>query len=101
MKQISKDDEQGIFDYMARNQVYNVDAAYSAMFYQRDVDAAREAATKNTAEHMANNRNTYAAPPKGGTPSTKAPDMSKMSQEERDAATLDALKSLEMFKGPY
>lgn len=91
-KSLSPDDELKILGYIRDGKTSDVETAYKALFYERDVKSQMERASTQTAEHFAEARSQYAAPPKGSAPKGGKPDVRDMSKEERENRILDAIK---------
>lgn len=95
--EVSKDDELAVLTVIATNpNIQDVKAAYLDAFAQREIARARDGAAETTAANINRARGTYAPAPKGKTSAPAKPDVSKMSESERDAYAIDRI-SKELF----
>lgn len=94
---ISGGDEQEILTHIIAGRALNPRDAYSMLFRERDIEAARRDSTANTADHMRKSQGAYDEPPKGSqTPVKKS--AGEMSQAEADDALMADIEKMDMFK---
>jgi hypothetical protein len=87
--EVSKDDEIRALTEVKMGRAGSVEQAYRNIFWDREISKARENASTATARHMAETRNLYQPPPKGGAPSKSSPKT--MTAAEREAHAIRAL----------
>lgn len=93
---ISRDDESQVLSLISTSpSIRDVEAAYRKLFWKRDAEMIRKQTTTETAQHMADNKNSYRALPKGRQGSSSKKDPNKMTKEEREGHILAEITNMD------
>ena len=88
---LDKDMEVKLLQHMHTNSLHDTEAAYWKLFGRDAVHAARGDATRETAEHIARNSDSYDAPKGGSVQKGPKVDVSKLSPKEFEEATIERI----------
>jgi hypothetical protein len=93
---LSTQDESAILNEIATNPaIQDVEAAYTKLFWEREIQAAKSGAVADTANQMAGNQGAYEKPPTGGAPQgPAAEDVRAMAKNDPDKFAEAAIEEI-------